>query len=591
MKYLLYLWRSFAGSPRRHLTLSIILTCAFLLPLAISIYRDSSAYGDRQSLIHSSKGASFHIGNASEEYVPFFQDIPGLSQPSCEDGTICLTILSEEEWKAEKKSGYYAQKLFEQMDRIGDEKLTLRGWSFEQAHGISTDPFDAYSQNVLFAFNLFLILLSVFVIQSAYKTHLKRFAPDMGILISCGAGKSQIRGIFIVEFILIFSLASLSALLISVGILKLLFRFFLTVQVEGLAWLLFHVDPWNTLLHFLIYFTFSAATLGITLWQTSRKSTWTLLHQDPAVSEKKQILKQCKKEISARSSPVASLSNIWRRRTNGCFLNCLSVFIPIMAVFLFLFNYLIHDIEYVSAPPEYELLFDKLAFPPYNGFSEEEIALVKEMEGIRLVVPESTVRTYAVAPETGDPFETVEPFEAMEPPDVFTIDRLNLRLEQPELHGQVSERLRELFPGDEYQIKNMQISVDCTEQTLSKGSLLLLLYLFCMLFLFVLLILYAKLSDYIESCRGFIRSLYVLGASRKVLYRSCLRRSLPAAAAAAVAPLVVGEFLSWLYISSLGYSLVINGGVIAVYLVVAALGAGVFLSPVHRTMKKMLREF
>lgn len=584
MKYLLYLWRSFARRPRRHLTLYIILTCAFLLPLAISIYRDSSAYGNRQSLIHSSKGVSFHIGNASEEEVPFFRDIPGLSRPSYEDGTIYLTILSEEEWKAEQESGYYALKLFEQMDQIGDEKLTLRGWSYEQAHGISTDPFTAYAQNALFAFNIFLILLSVFIIQSAYKSHLKRFIPDIGTLVSCGADKSQIRRIFIVEFILIFSLASLTALLISAGILKLLFHFFLTIQVEGLSWVLFHIDLWNTLIHLFIYFAFSAATLGITLWQTSRESTWTLLHQDPATLSEARIRRQCRKEVPVCSSPTASLSKIWRRRTNGCSLNCLMIFVPIMAVFLFLFNYLILDLTVISEPPEYELLFDKLAFPPYNGFSEEEIALVKETEGIKRIVPESTMLSYEVDPETG------ELLEAANPSETSVIDRLNIRLERPELHEQVAEILKENFSGDEYKIQDMQISVDFSEQSGSKGTFLLLLYLFCMLFLFVLLILYAKLSDYIESCRGFIRSLYVLGASRRVLYRSYLRQSLPAAAAAALAPLAVGEFLSWLYIRSLGYSLVITGVVIAVYLIVAALGAGVFLYPIHHTLKKILKE-
>lgn len=243
MKYLLYLWRSFARRPRRHLTLYIILTCAFLLPLAISIYRDSSDYGNQQQLIDSSKSATFHIGNASEKYLPYFENIPGLSRPSYENGTIYLTILSEEEWKAEQESGYYALTLFDQMDQIGDEKLTIRGWSYEQAHGISTDPLHADQQKTLLWINVFFILLSVFIIQSAYKSHLKRFAPDIGTLVSCGADKSQIRKIFIVEFILIFSLASLSALLISVGILKLLFRFFLTMQVEGLAWLLFHINP------------------------------------------------------------------------------------------------------------------------------------------------------------------------------------------------------------------------------------------------------------------------------------------------------------------------------------------------------------
>lgn len=99
MKYLLYLWRSILRRPRRHLTLYSILTCAFLLPLVISIYRDSSAYGQEQFLLDWSKGATFHIANATQEDVQYFENIPGLSQPTYEDGTIYLRILSEENGK------------------------------------------------------------------------------------------------------------------------------------------------------------------------------------------------------------------------------------------------------------------------------------------------------------------------------------------------------------------------------------------------------------------------------------------------------------------------------------------------------------
>ena len=43
MTYLLYMKRSFTRSPRRHAVLFAVMTCAFLLPLLICIYRDSNA--------------------------------------------------------------------------------------------------------------------------------------------------------------------------------------------------------------------------------------------------------------------------------------------------------------------------------------------------------------------------------------------------------------------------------------------------------------------------------------------------------------------------------------------------------------------
>lgn len=47
MSYLLYLRRSFTRTPRRHAVLLAVLSCAFLLPLLICIYRDSNAWGPR----------------------------------------------------------------------------------------------------------------------------------------------------------------------------------------------------------------------------------------------------------------------------------------------------------------------------------------------------------------------------------------------------------------------------------------------------------------------------------------------------------------------------------------------------------------
>ena len=78
MSYLLYLRRSFTRSPRRHAVLLAVLSCAFLLPLLICIYRDSTAWGTRQFLLTRSAGETYHIGNATETELPYFEGISGL---------------------------------------------------------------------------------------------------------------------------------------------------------------------------------------------------------------------------------------------------------------------------------------------------------------------------------------------------------------------------------------------------------------------------------------------------------------------------------------------------------------------------------
>lgn len=239
MTYLCYLKRSFVRNPKRHLSLFIVVTCALILPLLISIYRDSDAYGMEQYLLDTTKGETYHIANATEEDVAFFENIAGLSVPTFQDGTIYLSILSDEEWKDSETVIYYDSIVQQQVSAAGNESLIIHGYTYENAHGISTDESGFLAlQEVLLVINIFIIVISAFSIQSAYSSHLGQFAPDVGTLVSCGANKRQIVCIFAVEFVVIFGSAALCSVLISVGIMKILFCTFLELKnVQGLSWL------------------------------------------------------------------------------------------------------------------------------------------------------------------------------------------------------------------------------------------------------------------------------------------------------------------------------------------------------------------
>ena len=231
MTYLCYLKRSFGRNPKRHLSLFIVGTCALILPLLISIYRDSDAYGMEQYLLDQTKGETYHIANATEEDLSYFENIAGLSAPSFQEGTIYLSILSDEEWKDKETVVYYDSIVQQQVVATGNESLTVYGYSYENAHGISTDEGGFLAtQEILLVINFFIILISAFSIQSAYNSHLNQFAQDVGTLFSCGANKRQIVCIFAVEFVVIFGSAALCSVLISAGIMKVLFCTFLELK-------------------------------------------------------------------------------------------------------------------------------------------------------------------------------------------------------------------------------------------------------------------------------------------------------------------------------------------------------------------------
>ena len=254
MTYLLYMKRSFTRCPCRHAALFAVLTCAFLLPLLICIYRDSNAWGTRQYLLARSAGETYHIGNATEVDVPYFEGIRGLSAPVYRDGTIYLHILSDEEWRNSESVTVFENEIRKRMEASGNEALLPTAFSYEYAHGISTDPSHLSGQRSLLLVNMLVILLSVSVVRSAYRSHLKRFSSDVGTLRACGAGRRQISALFAAELAAVFLLAAACAVVISVVSLKALFTAFLEIRHDSLAWLIFHVEPMNVLLHLAVFF-------------------------------------------------------------------------------------------------------------------------------------------------------------------------------------------------------------------------------------------------------------------------------------------------------------------------------------------------
>ena len=79
------------------------------------------------------------------------------------------------------------------------------------------------------------ILLSVSVVRSAYRSHLKRFSSDIGTLRACGASRRQISALFAAELAAAFLLAAACAVVISILSLKALFTAFLEIRHDSLS--------------------------------------------------------------------------------------------------------------------------------------------------------------------------------------------------------------------------------------------------------------------------------------------------------------------------------------------------------------------
>ena len=401
MTYLLYMKRSFTRSPRRHAVLFAVLTCAFLLPLLICIYRDSNAWGTRQYLLVRSAGETYHIGNATEMDVPYFEGIRGLSAPIYRDGTIYLHILSDEEWRNSESVTVFENEIRKRMEASGNEALLPTAFSYEYAHGISTDPSHLSGQRSLLLVNMLVILLSVSVVRSAYRSHLKRFSYDVGTLRACGAGRRQISALFAAELAAVFLLAAACAVVISVVSLKALFTAFLEIRHDSLAWLIFHVEPMNILLHLAVFFVTLGLSLGMTLHRYSREPARMLLND----AENAPKVKRGRKPLRRRFTPAATLCGLWRSRTNRSLRSCLAVSVPVMAVFLLLFNILTVALQVTGAEDEWGLKVSR-SFHDGEGFSTEDIAYVSSLVGVKQTRPVYEPDGYILLPESPEEVET-----------------------------------------------------------------------------------------------------------------------------------------------------------------------------------------
>ncbi len=660
MQYLLYLKESLKRRPKLHLTLYIILTCAFILPLLISIYRDSNAYGTKQYLLNETQGETFHISNASESDCAYFENMDGLSAPYFSDGTIFLRILSDAQWKDHRAVSDYGNQIMKRIGAAGAEYLLVRVFDYDSAHGISNDAADISGQQILLFMNIMIILLSVFIIQSAYRSHLQHFSSDIGTLYSCGADRRQIHSIFICEFVIIFILAAVSAVLISIGTMKLLFSSYLEIKgVPGLAWLIFHIDPLNTILHLMIFFVTLCIALIYTLKKNDKKSTWTMLHD---INGTKQI-KDRERSISIKANPDASLASLWKQRLNHVYRSCLLITIPVMIIFLFLFNYLSLNMKSIDTPPQYELQLTK-DVNLFGGFTEEEIEYVDSINEIAHIDCFRTIPRDLYMLETENPEEpilptNILPYQTDEPSamqlneydvvvsdnlieegykigdkitlltfsddtdesivlsvvgmvpdnmddhvvdlylsdklystiiDATPIDRIEIKLSNPAMHQQIELNLREHFLGAEYEITNRQMKIDFMHET-STGIYLLLAFLFGILFLFILVILYVKLCDYIRNNQKTIRTLYTIGASKRMLHGSYIRQASTAAVFAATIPAIVCIPLIVLVSIAVNTEVAINVPVLLAYIGASVLVAIIYLAPIHGTLRKIFREF
>lgn len=641
-----YLRCSLKRRPLRHIAMWWIMMCAFLLPLIVSVYRDSLSYGIQLQRADSSKDAAYHLSGATEADLEYFRGIEGMAEPIYQDGTIYLAFESDEDWekysygnldvlnslseeaKAEKLQGIrkYSDEIDTRIAQTG-HRLTLAAYAYDQWSEENEDPVMDEKMQQILHLNIALLLFSGAIVFSAYRNHLAGFSQELADLRAMGATKGQIFRLFLGELVILFSLAAAGAVGAAWVVMRFLYAHYLGNMAQSVAiWEVFHMDPGNTGLEIGFYFLVCLVALAGSL-----------------------LLRPRVRKIRANPKSAASLPRLWVQRTKPPIFRCLLILVPLVTAFVILFN------QYLSiyAQKVYGTQEATIFLSCADGFTQEELDIVSSVQAIRsmeqerggneryfLFTPsgesysgkaylyseyapnEPPLEKYEIAvdlPEGEDaqgsfylarigdaqnrtevtlgrtiPRETQD-FWAV---SIYVSDALlqELRQNAPVTKitiltaagsaASLEQELRSKLPSH-ILISNFQNGVDTTIAR-QEGRLWLLSWIFCILMVVAMQIIWVRLAKYVDGCAPMLTVIRQLGGSPRQMGK--LIPAWAAAIAAAVLPFAIG--IPWAKADAAYHSrpFIVSAPVIAIYGCIALLAMATFLLPVKVSLRKVLKS-
>lgn len=639
-----YLYQSLRRRPLRHISIYWIMLCAFLLPLVVSVYRDSLEYGNQLQMRNDSKEQAFHISGASPEDVEWFRNIEGLTDPIYENGTIYLAFESEEAWK--RFTGYNHpdfddeawKALIEEQNRIDEalnsgiakssHALSVLMYDYDMWHGLEEDPvWESQMQEILFT-NIALLLFSGVIVYSAYRNHIAGFSQEAADLGALGAAKVQIIILFLAEFVILFPLAAVSAIGLSWIVMRFLYQHFLGNTASSVTvWEVFHMYPKNTALEILFYFLVCLCAMA-----------GSVLH-----GPTKRKMKKCR----YRS---ASLPDLWIHQTKPPFFRCLFVLVPLLTAFVLLFNrYLSIYTQNVCNVQTSKINVTSAE----RGFSQEELNMVYELDGVqRIEQMKNSDRLFLLFTPEGDELMAfihsyhdcnlqLQPLEGYEIAadlpgseaadgayyladmgllpdktevkltrilereyqdswrvDVYVSDALmqeltaNAPVTKIEIYTSaqfahsLEKELRNKLPSN-YSVYNFQNGVDAAAAR-QEGRLLLLSWIFCILMLVAMQIIWGYLARYVDDCAEMFRILFHVGASRRQVAN--LIPVWVGAVPAVVLSFVIAIPWAKLEAAQTHRPFIISIPVLGIYLGIGVLAVLTFWCPIKYSLRRALKE-
>lgn len=623
-----YLLRSFKRRPLRHISLMWILMCAFLLPLVVSVYRDSLIHGVKLQDYDFHKGQAIHISGAQPEDTAWFQDIDGLTEPYYEDGTIYMTYTSEESANRFQDTHEQVALSILLKSKARQSEQALEVLMYDPSEDSLDDPYMQTTLRNMQLMNLALLLFSGLIVQAAYGNHIQAFSQELAVIFALGATKGQLLRMFLLELVLVFPLSCAGAVGISYGVMHLLYEKYLgNMAASAAIWRVFHMDPKSTILQIGFYLLVCLGAMGCAL------------------------LKKPAQMSITKPGKAASLPRLWIKRTKAPFVACLAILIPLVTAFVILFNqYLGTYAKTVYRSQDAQVIVQSFT---EKGFSPGIVDSISEIPGVARVEPtwdfsepfilytpeqNAIMVCLHLSDELPGDYPKLEKNqflsdlpESLVSEGTYSLSRISSQgnpvsatllqriasgsEEQGEINVYVSsELLQELAETDGYtkliahtsashasaveeelrqrfsesaNIFNYQNYVDTTMRQ-QEGNLWLLRWIFCILMIAAMQIVWVRLAGYVRDCGPMLRIIQQVGASHKQLSQLIPVRY--GAVPGAVLPLLIAIPWAWLDAYRNNRPFIVSGPVLCIYLALALLAILTFWLPVKVTLKNTLKD-
>lgn len=570
MRYGLYLRQSLLRRASRYGVMAVILVCVLVLPFMTCIMRDSGIYGQRMQNLDRTKGETFHIENAKEEYLSVFSNVPGL-RARFEDGCVYLKILSKAELADPEIVEQYSKQLDLLTAGIGDPNLKISNYAF-----FDKDASLVETQNEWLIIIIGVVLATLPALAVSYSEHVRGFSSDIGDLRAMGASQKQVSALFLMEAVILLLGAAIVAGAVAMGLMKALFVWFFELkEMQSLSWVIFHVNFWKLLAIAAAYLCAMAAILLLTLRGLCRAPIVQLMREDAEGNR----VRRPRRRLRAGRSAVASVRRMLLSRANGRYVSCLLLSVPVAVAVFVAANTVLSSIAVVNPRPEYELRVTQMRENEQGGwFTEDDRSAIRALSGVRDVELSSvvTARTY----ENGE--------WRNNDGDGSTINRIYVYLSDISRHEAVEKWLRDTYAGQEYSVVNEYAEYERTDVAFV-GLLWLLLVFLLVLLVLEAMVVSARLTGFVLAQRGNLRRLYGLGASAGTLIRAYSGQAERAAAWGMILTIVPSAALLWVLNKSEMYFLDLRPGVLAMNLGCAALLALSYILPVRLALKKAMR--